>query len=131
MYLRTVDEDAARQLKLKLGQKLCRFCYEKESSQSEQEQRSSTDDYAYEPLNATQKSLYTSSSLLGCSPLKPVSQRDKHSYAKRKFEGLQKAVTSKVLNVPTEELPSTEMKTPCEKCELLKKNVPMLKEKKK
>ena len=41
-----------RELKLKPGQKLCWFCYEKEPSQSEQEQRSSTDDDAYEPLDA-------------------------------------------------------------------------------
>ena len=71
------------------------------------------------------------SSLLGCSPLKPVSQRDKHSYAKRKVQGLQKAVTSKVakvLNVPTEELPSTEMKTTCEKCEDLDKFIELQKE---
>ena len=132
MYLRTVDEDAARRLKLKPGQKLCRFCYEKEPSQSEQEQRSSTDDDTYEPLDATQESLNTSSSLLGCSPLKPVSQRDKPSYAKRKVQGLQKAITSKVakvLNVPTKELPSTEMITPCEKSEDLDKFIELLKEK--
>ena len=132
MYLRTVDEDAARRLKLKPGQKLCRFCYEKEPSQSEQEQRSSTDDDTYEPLDATQESLNTSSSLLGCSPLKPVSQRNKPSYAKRKVQGLQEAITSKVakvFNVPTEELPSTEMITPCEKSEDLDKFIELLKEK--
>ena len=129
MYLRTVDEDAARRLKLKPGQKLCRFCYEKEPSQSEQEQRSSTDDDTYEPLDATQESLNTSSSLLGCSPLKPVSQREKPSYAKRKVQGLQKAITSKVLNVPTEEFPSTEMITPCEKSEDVDKFIELLKEK--
>ena len=43
-----------------------------------------------------------------------------------------KPVTSKVetvLNVPTEELPSTEMKTPCEKCEDFDKFIDILKEK--
>ena len=130
VYLRPVDEDAARRLKLKPGQKLYQFCYEKEPSQYEQEQRSSTDDDVYELLDATQESLNTR--LLGCSALKPVSQRDKHSYVKRKVQRLQKAVASKVakvLNIPTEELHYTEIKTPCEKCEDLDKFIELLKEK--
>ena len=48
------------------------------------------------------------------------------------FHGLQKAITSKVakvLNVPTEELPSAEMITPCEKSEDLDKFIELLKEK--
>ena len=73
VYLRTVHEDAARQLKLK-PRSCGGFLMEKEPSQSEQEKSSSTDDDAYEPLDATQESLNTSSSLLGCSPLKPDSQ---------------------------------------------------------
>ena len=62
VYLRTVDEDAERRLKLKPGQKVCQFCYEKEPSQSEQEQRSSTDDDAYDMNHLMQHR----------SPLKPA-----------------------------------------------------------
>lgn len=108
-------------MNIKPGQKLCRNCYDKEL---EYESTSTDDDF--ENPHTAAESLDTSSSLLGCSPVKVVSERDKVGYGIRKIKALQAATKTKlaeVLNVPTDELET------CEQCKDLEIFVELLKEK--
>lgn len=125
--LRAIDEDTAKQLNLKPGQKLCPTCnvkYKRHDYIS-----SSTDIDEFEPLTTAQQSLDTSSSFLGLSPIKSVSQRDKLGYQKRKIQDIQTAAkqnVAKLLDVPTSELSPAE---PCKKCEDLDRLICLLKDK--
>lgn len=127
--LRAIDGYTAKELNLKPGQKLCPTCYVKHKQHDYISSSADTDEF--EPLTTAQQSLDTSSSVLGLSPIKPVSQRDKLGYGKRKIQDIQTAAKQKVaklLDVPTSELSPTKAE-PCKKCEDLDRLICLLKDK--
>lgn len=104
--LRTVDIETAKQLKIKPGQKICVSCRKKAIEQESPDLESASDE-EFEPSSAVAHNLNTSITTLGCSPLKPVGDRDKLGYGKRKIsqvEQIVKSKLSKVLKIPITDL---------------------------
>ena len=73
----------ARTLKKRPGQKLCSSCRTKKA-EKKREAEEYNDDKEYLPSSNPKKALNQSVEILGCSPLRSVSQHDKISYGKWK-----------------------------------------------
>ncbi|XP_060780327.1 uncharacterized protein LOC132888272 [Neoarius graeffei] len=130
--LRVVQEEAARTFKLKPGQKVCQRCEKKCAEKTAAEESTSQSSGEFEPQEVAHDSLDQSVQLLGISPLKRKSERDKPGYAKRKAKDINTAAKSKiaeVLDIPTEELTSSQDEGGCDRCKDLDRLVTLLKEK--
>lgn len=84
--LRTVNDDLAKLLQLKPGQKLflCKTCQERVAEGKDESSSESEEEYRPEICYA--EAMTSSVATSGCSPLKFVSERDKVGYAKRKVQ---------------------------------------------
>lgn len=136
--LRTIDEEMARKLHLKPGQKLCINCLQKEKTDPcealETVPMDTEDDHPpddYMPPYSMKESLDSSLVALGCSPLKPTSSTNVAGYAKRKMKQMEKSTrskVSKVFNLDEKGLEASES-PPCEKCRDLENLMDLLKTK--
>lgn len=125
--LRIISEEQAHLLNVKPRQKWCESCRKRKETDAE----SAIEEDFDEPAAIARDSLNTSTTSLGCSPVKPVRKRDRVSYGKRKMTAIKKATkakVSKVLEVPEEEL-SSEAENTCNKCKDLDRIVYLIKEK--
>lgn len=111
-----MSEESAKKFDLKPSQKLCQKCEkicqgnlkssQEESSAEEYENPAWSSTEAYKDLVLEMDTM-----LLGISPFKPVSDRDKPTYGKRKVKDIERAAkinVAKILDLPTEEPSSTE-----------------------
>ena len=107
--LRPISEDLAHPLKKKPGQILCSSCSTKkaEKKREAEEAEEYNNDKEYLPSPNPKKALNQSVEILGCSPLRSVSQHDKISYGKRKVSQVyaaSAAFIADVLDVSTDDI---------------------------
>ena len=91
----------ARTLKKKPGQKLCSSCRTKKAEKKREasEAEEYNNDKEYLPSPNPKKALNQSVEILGCSPLRSVSQCDKISYGKRKVSQVYAASAELIADV--------------------------------
>ena len=95
----------AQTLKKRPGQKLCSSCHTKKAEKKREAEEYNNKEYL--PRPNPKKALNQSVEILGCSPLRSVSQRDKISYGKRKVSQVYAAsaeLIADVLDVSTEDI---------------------------
>ena len=107
--LQPISEDLARPLKKKPGQILCSSCSTKKAEKKREasEAEEYNNDKEYLPSPNPKKALNQSVEILGCSPLRSVSQHDKISYGKRKVSQVYVAsaeLIADVLDVSTDDI---------------------------
>lgn len=125
--LRVMNEDLAKSLNMKPGQKLCPTCRHKVMVQDADS--SSVDSFA--PVEANRASFDNSASLLGCSPIKlKTNTADRVGYGKRKLKEIENSAKEKVaevLDISITTLNSTKLEGPCNKCKDLDTFITLLK----
>ena len=92
-------------LKKRPGQKLCSSCHTKKAEKKREAEEYNNKEYL--PRPNPKKALNQSVEILGCSPLRSVSQRDKISYGKRKVSQVyaaSAAFIADVLDVSTDDI---------------------------
>ena len=95
----------AQTLKKRPGQKLCSSCHTKKAEKKREAEEHNNKEYL--PCPNPEKALNQSVEILGCSPLRSVSQQDKISYGKRKVSQVYAAsaeLIADVLDVSTEDI---------------------------
>ena len=125
-----MSEESAEKFGLKPGQKLCQKCERKCEEKLQPSSEASAEEF--EDAGLTRDTLNESVQFMGVSPLKPVSQRDKPTYGKRKVKDIETAAKSHVataLEIPRDILISTALEEACEGCKDLNKLLDLLKEK--
>ena len=129
VHLRVIKKDFARKINKKTVEKLCRHCYA-EADAENMEKSTDNEDEPYQPP-PTNETLNKSLELLGCSPLKSISQRDCAAYGKRKFQESTAATQDLIesLNLPTSSTDSQARETCCKESKDLREFMTVLKKK--
>ena len=127
-----MDEETARILHVKPGQKMCTNCVQrlKDNPVDDEQDTTMNVDYALPPSEQIE-TLKDNVLSLGCSPLKSVSKRDKRRYGKRKARDMASAAkcnVAKALHLESNELSSTESEC-CVKCQDQERLIDLLKQK--
>lgn len=103
--LQSISKDMAQTLKKKHSQKLYSSCCKKKTEKNKEasEAEQNNDNKEYLPSSDPKKASNQTVQILGCSPLKSVSQRDKISYGKRKVYAASAEMIADVLDVSTDD----------------------------
>ena len=108
----------ARTLKKRPGQKLCSSCRTKKAEKKREAEEYNNKEYL--PGPNPKKALSQTVEILGCSPLRSVSQRDKISYGKRKVSQVYAAsaeLIADVLDVSKDDLTLNKLVNNAECCQ--------------
>ena len=132
--LRCITESMSQSFGLIPGKKLCRNCRKKFIEVDNNENDEVEKDYQFEDEYIHKENFNTSVEILGCSPIKSVSARDKVGYGKRKLQEICNAVTEilgTVLSVEGNEIVCQERKNKqcCQKSEDLDRLMGLIKDK--
>ena len=130
--LRCIDEERAKVLGLKPGQKLCSNCWSVADQIDEDIELNTTiDSEACQPANIIREDMNAIASTLGCSPIRYGKPKNKIYYIKRKVKQMKVVTQEKLCNlmdVPPDIDYETDVDN-CDKCKDFDKLVDLLVEK--